>query len=82
MVGKGLYVSAIGIVIGLLASFAATRVLASMLVEVETHRSDNVRIGGAAVPLGSGDGLLASRSKSIALGSNHRAAELVASRFC
>jgi putative ABC transport system permease protein len=35
MVGKGLYLSAIGIVIGLLASFAATRVLASMLVEVK-----------------------------------------------
>jgi putative ABC transport system permease protein len=34
MVGKGLYLSAIGIVIGLLASFAFTRVLASMLVEV------------------------------------------------
>ena len=35
MVGKGLYLSAIGIAIGLLASFAATRVLASMLVEVK-----------------------------------------------
>jgi putative ABC transport system permease protein len=35
LVGKGLYLSAIGIVIGLLASFAATRVLASMLVEVK-----------------------------------------------
>lgn len=34
MVGKGLYLSAIGIIIGLLASFAATRILASMLVEV------------------------------------------------
>lgn len=35
MVGKGLYLSAIGIVIGFLASFAFTRVLASMLVEVK-----------------------------------------------
>jgi putative ABC transport system permease protein len=35
MVGKGLYLSAIGIVIGLLASFAFTRILASMLVEVK-----------------------------------------------
>src|SRR5215211_1351598 len=35
MVGKGLYLSAIGIVIGLLASFFVTRVLASMLVEVK-----------------------------------------------
>ena len=35
MVGKGLYLSAIGIAIGLLASFAFTRVLASMLVEVK-----------------------------------------------
>jgi putative ABC transport system permease protein len=35
MVGKGLWLSVIGIVIGLLASFAFTRVLASMLVEVK-----------------------------------------------
>jgi putative ABC transport system permease protein len=35
MVGKGLTLSVIGIVIGLLASFASTRVLASMLVEVK-----------------------------------------------
>lgn len=35
MVGKGLYLSAIGIGIGLLASFAFTRILASMLVEVK-----------------------------------------------
>ena len=35
MVGKGLYLSLIGIGIGLLAGFALTRVLASMLVEVK-----------------------------------------------
>ena len=35
MVGKGLSLSAIGIGIGLLAAFALTRVLASMLVEVK-----------------------------------------------
>ncbi|HKS11039.1 MAG TPA: ABC transporter permease [Pyrinomonadaceae bacterium] len=35
MVGKGLYLSAIGIAIGLVAAFLATRVLASMLVEVK-----------------------------------------------
>lgn len=35
MVGKGLYLSAIGIGIGLLAAFVLTRVLASMLVEVK-----------------------------------------------
>ena len=35
MVGKGLYLSGIGILIGLVASFAFTRVLASMLVEVK-----------------------------------------------
>jgi predicted permease len=35
MVGKGLSLSVIGIVIGLVASFAFTRVLASMLVEVK-----------------------------------------------
>ena len=35
MVGKGIYLSVIGIVIGLVAAFALTRVLASMLVEVK-----------------------------------------------
>ena len=35
MVGKGLYLSVIGIVIGLLAALALTRVLASMLVDVK-----------------------------------------------
>ena len=35
MVGKGLYLSAIGIGIGLVGAFALTRVLASMLVEVK-----------------------------------------------
>jgi putative ABC transport system permease protein len=35
MVGKGLSLSVIGIAIGLLAAFALTRVLASMLVEVK-----------------------------------------------
>ncbi|HET9477945.1 MAG TPA: FtsX-like permease family protein, partial [Pyrinomonadaceae bacterium] len=35
MVGKGLYLSMIGIASGLLAAFALTRVLASMLVEVK-----------------------------------------------
>ncbi|HEX6650566.1 MAG TPA: FtsX-like permease family protein, partial [Pyrinomonadaceae bacterium] len=35
MVGKGLYLSVIGIVIGLLAAFGLTRVLTSMLVEVK-----------------------------------------------
>src|SRR5262249_37554806 len=35
MVGKGLWLSVIGIVIGLVAAFALTRVLASMLVEVK-----------------------------------------------
>jgi predicted permease len=35
MVGKGLYLSMMGIGIGLLAAFALTRVLASMLVEVK-----------------------------------------------
>jgi putative ABC transport system permease protein len=35
MVGKGLYLSAIGIGIGLLGAFALTRVLATMLVEVK-----------------------------------------------
>jgi putative ABC transport system permease protein len=35
MVGKGIYLSAIGIAIGLVASFAFTRILASMLVDVK-----------------------------------------------
>src|SRR6185295_263923 len=35
MVGKGLYLSVIGIAIGLLAAFALTRILTSMLVEVK-----------------------------------------------
>jgi putative ABC transport system permease protein len=35
MVGKGLYLSVIGIGIGLLAAFGLTRILASMLVEVK-----------------------------------------------
>jgi putative ABC transport system permease protein len=35
MVGKGLFLSAIGIAIGLVGAFALTRVLASMLVEVK-----------------------------------------------
>jgi putative ABC transport system permease protein len=35
MVGKGLWLSTLGIVIGLVAAFALTRVLASMLVEVK-----------------------------------------------
>jgi len=35
MVGKGLYLSAIGIAIGLITAFALTRALASMLVEVK-----------------------------------------------
>ena len=47
MVGKGLYLSTIGIVIGLLASFAFTRVLASMLVEVKP--TDPVTFAAVAV---------------------------------
>ena len=35
MVGKGIYLSVIGIAIGLLAALALTRVLTSMLVEVK-----------------------------------------------
>jgi len=35
MVGKGLYLSVIGIAIGLVAAFALTRILVSMLVEVK-----------------------------------------------
>src|SRR5690349_11467127 len=47
MVGKGLYLSVIGIGIGLLASFAFTRILASMLVEVKP--TDPVTFGAVAV---------------------------------
>ncbi|HKG59351.1 MAG TPA: ABC transporter permease [Pyrinomonadaceae bacterium] len=47
MVGKGLSLSVIGIVIGLVASFAFTRVLASMLVEVKP--TDPVTFGAVAV---------------------------------
>ena len=47
MVGKGLYLSVIGIVIGLLASFVATRILASMLVEVKP--TDPVTFASVAV---------------------------------
>ena len=47
MVGKGLFLSVIGIVIGLLASFAFTRVLASMLVEVKP--TDPVTFASVAV---------------------------------
>jgi putative ABC transport system permease protein len=47
MVGKGLYLSVIGIVIGLLAAFGLTRVLASMLVEVKP--TDPVTFVGVAV---------------------------------
>jgi putative ABC transport system permease protein len=47
MVGKGLYLSVIGIVIGLLAAFGLTRVLASMLVEVKP--TDPVTFVSAAV---------------------------------
>ena len=35
MVGKGLYLSIIGIAVGLVGAFLLTRVLASMLVEVK-----------------------------------------------
>ncbi len=47
MVGKGLYLSVIGIVIGLLAAFALTRVLVSMLVEVKP--TDPVTFASVAV---------------------------------
>jgi ABC-type antimicrobial peptide transport system permease subunit len=47
MVGKGIYLSAIGIGIGLLASFGFTRVLASMLVEVKP--TDPVTFASVAV---------------------------------
>lgn len=47
MVGKGLYLSVIGIGIGLLASFVSTRVLASMLVEVKP--TDPVTFASVAV---------------------------------
>ena len=47
MVGKGLYLSVIGIVIGLVASFISTRILASMLVEVKP--TDPVTFASVAV---------------------------------
>jgi putative ABC transport system permease protein len=47
MVGKGLYLSAIGIAIGLVAAFVLTRVLASMLVEVRP--TDPVTFAAVAV---------------------------------
>jgi len=47
MVGKGLYLSVIGIVIGLLVAFGLTRVLASMLVEVKP--TDPVTFASVAV---------------------------------
>jgi putative ABC transport system permease protein len=47
MVGKGLSLSVIGIVIGLVASFGFTRVLASMLVEVKP--TDPVTFASVAV---------------------------------
>ncbi len=47
MVGKGLYLSAIGIAIGLLGSFVFTRILASMLVEVKP--TDPVTFASVAV---------------------------------
>ena len=47
MVGKGISLSVIGIVIGLVASFGFTRVLASMLVEVKP--TDPVTFGAVAL---------------------------------
>src|SRR5215216_3028429 len=47
MVGKGLYLSVIGIAIGLFVSFLVTRVLASMLVEVKP--TDPVTFASVAV---------------------------------
>jgi predicted permease len=47
MVGKGLYLSVIGIAIGLLVAFGLTRVLASMLVEVKP--TDPVTFASVAV---------------------------------
>lgn len=47
MVGKGLYLSAIGIGIGLIAAFLLTRVLASMLVDVKP--TDPVTFASVAV---------------------------------
>jgi putative ABC transport system permease protein len=47
MVGKGIYLSAIGIAIGLVASFAFTRILASMLVDVKP--TDPVTFASVAV---------------------------------
>ena len=47
MVGKGLYLSAIGIGIGLLGSYAFTSILSSMLVDVK--RTDPVTFAAVAV---------------------------------
>jgi putative ABC transport system permease protein len=47
MVGKGIYLSVIGIAIGLVASFISTRILASMLVEVKP--TDPVTFASVAV---------------------------------
>src|SRR5215813_2555509 len=47
MIGKGLYLSLIGIVIGVVASFAFTRVLASMLLEVKP--TDPITFASVAV---------------------------------
>ena len=47
MVGKGLYLSVIGIGIGLVVAFAFTRILASMLVEVKP--TDPVTFASVAV---------------------------------
>jgi len=47
MVGKGLFLSVIGIGIGLVAAFILTRVLASMLVEVKP--TDPVTFGAVAI---------------------------------
>ena len=47
MVGKGLYLSVIGIAIGLVASFISTRILASMLVEVKP--TDPVTFAAVAI---------------------------------
>jgi putative ABC transport system permease protein len=47
MVGKGLFLSVIGIGIGLVAAFILTRVLASMLVEVKP--TDPITFGSVAV---------------------------------
>lgn len=47
MVGKGLYLSVIGIAIGLVAAFGLTRILASMLVEVKP--TDSVTFASVSV---------------------------------